>query len=231
MLHVSGLRKSFGPVKAVTDVSFTLEAGRATALLGENGAGKTTTLRLILGFLRADAGTVELGAGRVGYVPDHPVYLPWLSGHAVLELTRLALAACDRGWDSRIRNVSERILFDPALLGRRPGTYSAGNLKKFACLQSLVIEPRLLVVDEPFSALDPPSIKRMREVFIETRDRGAAVLLSSHMLDEMVKISDDFIVLRRGEVVARDGLPGFLSRFRPGGAGEVEAGFLGLMSG
>ena len=80
MLRVSGLRKRFGPVQAVRGVSFSLEKGRTTALLGENGAGKTTTLKIILGFLKQDSGTVETAAGRIGYVADHPVFLPGSAG-------------------------------------------------------------------------------------------------------------------------------------------------------
>lgn len=231
MLRVSGLRKRFGPVQAVRGVSFSIEKGRTTALLGENGAGKTTTLKIILGFLKQDSGTVETGAGRIGYVADHPVFLPWLSGKALLDLTSRSSGLGGAKWAAEVRRLCDRILFDPALLERRPGTYSAGNAKKFACLQSLAIVPDLLVVDEPFSALDPPSIKTARDLFAETRDRGAAILLSSHMLAEMVKLSDDFIVIRQGEVVARSGLPEFLSRFRPSGAGELESAFLGLMRG
>jgi ABC-2 type transport system ATP-binding protein len=231
MLRVSGLRKSYGPVQAVRDVSFSLEKGRTTALLGENGAGKTTTLKIILGFLKQDSGTVETSARRIGYVPDHPVFLPWISGKAVLDLTSRSSGTAGPKWSARVRKLCDRILFDPVLLERSPVTYSAGNGKKFACLQSLAIDPELFVVDEPFSALDPPSIKRVRDLFAETRDGGAAILLSSHLLAEMVRVSDDFIVIRRGEVVASSGLPEFLSRFHPQGAAELESAFLGLMQG
>jgi ABC-2 type transport system ATP-binding protein len=231
MLRVNGLWKSYGPVAAVRGVGFSLEKGRITALLGENGAGKTTTLRIILGFLEKDAGTVELDAGRVGYVPDHPVFFPWLSGRAVLDLTQ-KLSGLDRPeWEPKVRGLCDKLLFDPGLLERRPGTYSAGNAKKFAFLQSLAVEPELLVVDEPFSALDPPSIKRTRDLFQEMRDRGAALLVSSHMLAEMARISDDFVVIRRGEVVARSGLAEFLTRSRPAAAADIESAFLGLIQG
>lgn len=231
MLTVNGLKKSYGTVRAVRDVSFSLARGRATALLGENGAGKTTTLKIVLGFLRPDEGTVELGAGRVGYVPDKPVFFPWLSGRAVLDLTRRSLGRRNPDWESAVREIGAKVLFDPGLLDRKPGTYSAGNLKKFAYLQALAVAPELLVVDEPFSALDPPSIRRLRDLFIEMRDGGAALLLSSHMLAEMVRISDDFIVIRRGEVAARSGLPEFLSRLRPPAAADPESAFLSLMQG
>jgi len=207
VLRVNGLWKSYGPVAALRGVGFSLEKGRITALLGENGAGKTTTLRIILGFLEKDAGTVELDAGQVGYVPDHPVFLPWLSGRAILDISRRLSAVGRPEWEPKIRGLCGKLLFDSGLLDRRPRTYSAGNVKKFAFLQSLALDPELLIVDEPFSALDPPSIKRTRDLFQEMRARGAALLLSSHMLAEMARISDDFIILRRGEAVAAPGSP------------------------
>jgi len=231
MLHVNGLGKSFGAVRALRDVTFSAGTGRITVLLGENGAGKTTTLRIILGFLRPDAGTVDCGASRLGYVPDQPAFFDWLTGRDLLDLTRRSLGAGPLRWRSRVRGLCEKLLFDPALLERRPGTYSAGNAKKFACLQGLAGGPELLIVDEPFSALDPPSVKRLRDIFLDLRDDGMSVLLSSHMLAEMVRIADDFVVLRRGEVAARSGFAEFLSRFRPADAGGLEEAFLGLMRG
>jgi ABC-2 type transport system ATP-binding protein len=231
MLRVSGLRKSFGSVRAVRDVSFTLEKGRITAMLGENGAGKTTTLKIILGFLRGDAGTVELGARRVGYIPDHPEFFSWLKGSAVLDLTARSSGAAPAVWEARVRDLCEKLLLDPVLLGRRPAAYSSGNAKKFAALQSLALAPELLVVDEPFSALDPPSIKRMRDLFVETRNTGTAVLLSSHMLTEAARISDDVVVLRRGEVAARFELGETLSPARPARGQDMESAFLSLMAG
>jgi len=231
MLRVSGLGKSFGAVRALRDVSFSIAPGRITVLLGENGAGKTTTLRIVLGFLRPDAGAVACETARLGYVPDQPAFFDWLTGKDLLDLTRRSLGSGRLKWQARVRTLCERLLFEPALLERRPGTYSAGNAKKFACLQGLAGGPDLLVVDEPFSALDPPSVKRLRDLFLDLREGGVSVLLSSHMLAEMVRIADDFVVLRRGRVVARSGLAEFLSRFRPADAGGLEEAFLGLMRG
>jgi ABC-2 type transport system ATP-binding protein len=231
MLTVNGLVKSFGAVRALDGVSFSVGRGRITALLGENGAGKTTTLRIVLGFLRPDAGAVDCGAARLGYVPDRPAYFDWLTGRDLLDLARCSLGVGRIRWQSRVRGLAERLLFEPALLERRPGTYSAGNAKKLACLQALAAAPELIVVDEPFSALDPPSVKRLRDLFLDFRDQGAAVLLSSHMLAETVRLADDFVVLRRGRVAARSGFADFLSRFRPADAAGLEEAFLALMRG
>ncbi len=228
MIEAQRLSKRFGSVQALRDVSFKLRKGTITAMLGENGAGKTTTLKIILGFLRPDSGTVIIAPGRVGYVPDRPSYFPWLDGRTILGLNAGNAAGNGGGSGAHILAVARDLLFDPALLRRRPGTYSAGNAKKFAYLQNLVAVPDLLVVDEPFSALDPPSIKSVRDVFLELRGAGKTVLLSSHMLAEMERIADGFIVLRRGTAIAHAGLREWrvLRSARPGP--DLESVFLRL---
>lgn len=211
MIEVHKLAKKFGAVEALRDVSFRTRKGAITAMLGENGAGKTTTLRIVLGFLRPDGGSVAIAPGTVGYVPDRPAFFPWLDGWTILELGRDRGRAPVSGGNGRafgasVLEAARRLLFDPALLRRRPAAYSAGNAKKFAYLQCLVLGPDLLVADEPFSALDPPSIKCVRDLLCGLRDSGKAVLVSSHMLAEMERIADAFVVLRRGQTIAHAGL-------------------------
>lgn len=218
MIEARGLAKKFGPVEALRDVSFRTRRGTITAILGENGAGKSTTLKIVLGFLRPDAGSVSLAPGRIGYVPDRPSYFPWLDGWTILELGRGGRPngrggngrANGRGsggeFRARVLAVSRDLLFDPGLLRRRPVAYSAGNARKFAYLQSLADPPDLLVVDEPYASLDPPGVKAVRDVLGRLRESGRTVLLSSHMLAEMERIADGFIVLRRGVTIAHAGL-------------------------
>jgi len=210
MIEAHKLVKRFGRVEALRGASFRTKRGAITAMLGENGAGKTTALKVVLGFLRPDAGTVTVAPGRVGYVPDRPAFFPWLDGWTILGLagTGRGGGAPGNGRDfgASVLASARSLLFDPALLRRRPAAYSAGNAKKFAYLQNLVMGPDLLVADEPFSALDPPSIKCVREIFCALREAGKTVLLSSHMLAEMERIADAFVVLRRGETVAHAGL-------------------------
>jgi len=206
MIEARRLSKKFGPVQALSDVSFKIRKGTITAMLGENGAGKTTTLKILLGFLRPDSGRVSIASGRIGYVPDRPAYFAGLDGRAILDLGRRGRGGNGSGFGARLLAVSKKLLFDPALLRRRTATYSPGNAKKFAYLQNLVDEPDILVVDEPFSSLDPPSIKGVRETLLGLRDEGGTVLLSSHMLAEMERIADGFVVLRRGTAIAHAGI-------------------------
>ncbi len=210
MIEVHGLTKRFGRVEALRGVSFKTRKGAITAMLGENGAGKTTTLKLVLGFLRPDSGTVAVAPGRVGYVPDRPAFFAGLDGWTILTLARprrdRRASGNGRGFGALVLASSRSLLFDPALLRRRPASYSAGNAKKFAYLQNLVLAPDLLVVDEPFSALDPPSIRAVRDILCGLREAGKTVLVSSHMLAEMERIADGFVVLKRGETIANAGL-------------------------
>jgi ABC-2 type transport system ATP-binding protein len=210
MIEAHKLSKRFGRVEALRDASFKTRKGTITAMLGENGAGKTTTLKIVLGFLRPDSGSVAIAPGRVGYVPDRPVFFPWLDGWTILGLARSRgghrASGNGRDFGAAVLAAARSLLFDPSLLRRHPGTYSAGNAKKFSYLQSLVLAPDLLVADEPFSALDPPSIKCVRDMLCGLRDAGKTVLVSSHMLAEMERIADGFVVLRRGETIAHAGL-------------------------
>jgi ABC-type multidrug transport system ATPase subunit len=210
MIEVHKLAKKFGSVEALRDVSFKTTRGTITAMIGENGAGKTTTLKIVLGFLRPDTGSVAIAPGTVGYVPDRPAFFAWLDGWTILRLARTngapSVPANGRAFGAAVLDAARRLVFDPGLLRRRPASYSAGNAKKFAYLQSLVLAPDLLVVDEPFSALDPPAIKGVRDTLCALRDAGKTVLVSSHMLAEMERIADGFIVLRRGQTIAHAGL-------------------------
>ncbi|MEW5902705.1 MAG: hypothetical protein AB1715_14665, partial [Acidobacteriota bacterium] len=103
-------------------------------------------------------------------------------------------------------SLSQRLGFDPSLLERKVLTYSQGNQKKFSYLQSLLISPGLLVVDEPFSALDPFSIKKTRDLFLDLRAGGKTLLLSSHLISELEKICDEFIIIKKGRIVVQENL-------------------------
>jgi ABC-2 type transport system ATP-binding protein len=206
-LQAERLVKRFGRVEALREVTFRIQKGTITAFLGENGAGKTTTIKLMLGFLRPDSGRVSLCASKVGYVPERPVFFPWLKGGEVVSATarRYGVASADAG--RRAKEYGRRLGFDFGLFGRRVDAYSPGNQKKLALIQSLLISPELLVVDEPFSALDPQAILAVRDLLMELETAGKTIFLSSHLLSELEKICADFIVIQKGRIVFRENLP------------------------
>lgn len=214
-LEVRGLAKSFGRVRAVRRADFSVRRGAVTAFLGRNGAGKTTTLRAVLGFVRRDAGTVAIDARSVGYVPEAPAFFPWLRGFDAVDLAGRA-AGLDAG-ETRVRAevLAGRLELGPELLDRRAAAYSPGNRKKLAYLLSLILRPDFLIVDEPFSSLDPPGIRAVRELVLDLRASGASVLLSTHLVREAGDLAEDFILIREGTVVVQDNV----DRCRRNGAG------------
>lgn len=206
ILSVRSLSKKYGRIEAVRNATFSLYKNKISAFLGENGAGKTTTLKLILGFLRPDSGSVDMGDWRIGYVPERPVFFNWLRGKDIIASTAQMYGIEKQKLAQKIEKLSERISFDRKLLERKVQTYSLGNQKKFSYLQSLLISPELLIVDEPFTALDPPSIKSVRELFCELKKEGRTVFLSSHLVSEVEKICDEFIIISRGNIIIQEDL-------------------------
>jgi ABC-2 type transport system ATP-binding protein len=206
-IQAERLVKRFGRIEAVRGVSFHVREKMITAFLGENGAGKTTTIKLLLGFLRPDSGVLSLRGSRIGYVPERPAFFPWLKGRDVIMMTAGKHEVPPSAVEGILKELSGGLAFDPGLLARRVDTLSPGNQKKLSYLQSLLISPDLLVVDEPFSALDPQSIHSVRDLLIDLRSAGKTLFLSSHLLFEMDRICDDFVVIRRGRIVVQENLP------------------------
>lgn len=201
LVELKNVGKSYGKIKAVSGLSFSIKRGAITAFLGENGAGKTTTIKLILGFLRPDSGQVSHKSLSIGFIPDRPVFFSWLSGQEILEITARYFGMERAELKRRVKELSPKIGFDTTLLARKVQSYSMGNQKKISYLQSLIILPDLLIADEPFAGLDPVSIKLVRDLFVELRNSGKTLFLSSHLISELEKIYDEVIIIRKGQIV------------------------------
>jgi ABC-2 type transport system ATP-binding protein len=212
ILKVRGLAKRFGPIQALSQVDFELRQGKLAVFLGENGAGKTTTLKIILGFLFPDAGSVEKIQPdlRLGYVSEQPAFFPWLKGREILELTGTLFGLNRADLDKKIKEFSARLSFDPAQLERPARSYSHGNQKKMAYLQSMLLDPDLLIVDEPFTALDPVAIRQVRDLFIRLREMGRTVFISSHLISEAEKLADRVIIIKKGKTISQVDWPEFI---------------------
>ena len=206
-LEVRGLAKRYGDLVAVAGVDLTVEPGDVFGYLGPNGAGKTTSLRMMLGLIRPTAGQVrlfgrdpQLGAaaleGVAGFV-EAPRFYPYLSGRTNLEL----LAALDGdGAASRIDEVLETVeLRDRA--GDRVGGYSHGMGQRLGIAAALLRRPRLLLLDEPATGLDPAGMRDMRRLIRRLAEGGMTVVLSSHLLAEVEEVCNRVAIIRRGEIV------------------------------
>ena len=205
-ISVSGLRKSFGSTVALDGLDLEVQTGQVHGFLGPNGAGKSTTIRILLGLVRADAGSVTLLGGdpwhdvetlhrRLAYVPGDVTLWPNLTGGEVIDLLGRLRGTLDvRRRDTLI----ERFELDPTKKGR---TYSKGNRQKVALVAALASDAELLLLDEPTSGLGP----LMEGVFTDTiRDlthEGRSVLLSSHIFAEVEKLCDTVTIIRSGRTV------------------------------
>ncbi|MFE5137894.1 ATP-binding cassette domain-containing protein [Streptomyces fagopyri] len=205
-LEVSGLHKSFGGTHALDGLDLHVEAGEVHGFLGPNGSGKSTTIRVLLGLLRADAGTVRLLDGdpwkdavelhrRVAYVPGDVTLWRNLSGGEVIDLHGRLRGGLDRG---RRAELTERFELDPTKKGR---TYSKGNRQKVALVAAFASDVDLLILDEPTSGLDPLMEEVFQRCVEEERDRGRTILLSSHILSEVEELCDRVSIIRRGRTV------------------------------
>jgi ABC-2 type transport system ATP-binding protein len=209
MLELTGVSRSFGDVRALDGVSFSVGRGRLTGFVGGNGAGKTTAMRIILGVLSADAGTVSIDGRPLdaatrrtfGYMPEERGLYPRMK--VADQLAYLArLHGFDRaGADRRARELLARLDLAPRA-DDRLDTLSLGNQQRAQIAAALVHEPSLLVLDEPFSGLDPIAVDTVMTVLSERAHAGAPVLFSSHQLDVVERLCDDVVIIAGGRIVA-----------------------------
>jgi ABC-2 type transport system ATP-binding protein len=207
IITATGLRKSFGPTRALDGLDLEVRPGEVHGFHGPNGSGKTTTIRMLLGLLRADGGTVRMLGGdpwndattlhrRLAYVPGDVTLWPNLSGGEVIDL----MGRLRGGLDKRRRDeLLERFDLDPRKKGR---AYSKGNRQKVGLIAALASDVELLLLDEPTSGLDPLMEEVFRQVIEEEQARdGRTVLLSSHILSEVEALCDRVSIIRNGRTV------------------------------
>jgi ABC-type multidrug transport system ATPase subunit len=202
-LTVDSLRRSFGDVTVLSDVSFSARAGTVTSVVGPNGAGKSTLLRIIGGLLAPSGGTVsvETPAERaVGYLPQTPAFRPQFT----LAET-LAFYADLAGVDVDPDTVLARVGLD-AVADRRVEALSGGMTRLFGIAQATIGDPPILVLDEPSSGLDPTMTEHVGDVIDGLADEGRTVLLATHELGTVDRVADTVLVLDGG-VVAAEGSP------------------------
>lgn len=221
MIEVRGLRKSFGAVKAVNDVSFSAPDGVITGILGPNGAGKTTTLRMLYTLLQPDAGEIridgidpvaqpEQARRAIGVLPDsHGLYARLTSRENIAYFGRLQ--ELDRETIRRRTDELVRALAMEDIADRRTEGFSHGQRVKVAIARALIHRPANIMLDEPTNGLDVMSTRAMRDFLRGLRKAGHCVLFSSHIMQEVAALCDRVIVIADGRVVAT-GTPDELRR-------------------
>lgn len=206
-LEVKDMRKSFGDKEVLHGISFSIESGRALGLLGRNGAGKTTTIRILMDVFRANSGTITVDGKpfhprdfRIGYLPEERGLYPKKGVQEQL----IYLAQLRGSSRSDAKRQSERWL---KRLGveeyaqRKLETLSKGNQQKVQLAQTLVCDPDLVILDEPFSGLDPVNSQILKDVIREQIEAGKLVIFSSHQMSYVEEFCEDIVLINHGEIV------------------------------
>jgi ABC-2 type transport system ATP-binding protein len=209
MLELKGLTKRYGDLEALRDLSFTVQPGEIFGFVGANGAGKTTTMRVVLGVLEADSGSVLWDGAqinfavrrRIGYIPEDRGLYPKMAVLAQLNyfgrlhgLTRHDASVASKAWLERL-GLADRG-------GSQLQALSHGNQQRIQLAAALVFAPALLVLDEPFAGLDPVAVDAMSEVLRAQADEGRPVVVSSHQLDIVERLCDRVGIINHGQMVA-----------------------------
>jgi ABC-2 type transport system ATP-binding protein len=239
LIETSHLVKRYGDKNAVNDVTFEVYPGEVFGFLGPNGAGKTTTIKMIVGLLKPSSGTVKVSGYDVqaqplqakaasGYVPDTPNLYAKLSGRELLRFVG-DLYGVDR---QQVERRSDELLrlFELDQAADDPlDSYSHGMQQKAALASALIHDPKVLVLDEPTVGLDPRSARLIKDMLRQMADRGAAVFLSTHILEIAERMCDRIGIINKGELIA----VGSMEELRALGKGEtsLEDIFLSLTGG
>ena len=209
-LSVEGLTKSFKELRAVDGIDFAVRRGEVYGFLGPNGAGKSTTIKMILGLVRPDAGSVQiLGREmakephdikrRLGYLPERVAMYPNLTAIQTLRFYAKLKGHSTQGLDELLSSVGMKEFAD-----KRVATFSKGMVQLVGFAQALIGDPEILVLDEPTTGLDPNWMRSVKDRILEANKRGATVFFSSHLLSEVEEIASRVAILNRGKVVAQD---------------------------
>jgi ABC-2 type transport system ATP-binding protein len=232
-VELDSVTKAFGPLRAVDGLSLSLRPGEILGFLGTNGAGKTTTIKMLLGFFRPDAGTVSVLGGdpcapatraRIGYMPETAYYYPYLNVH---ELLALYGGLCGMS-GSAIRQRASELIVRVGLAeagDRLLRHYSKGMLQRAGIAQALLHDPDVLILDEPFTGLDPLARIHFRDLILELKQRGKTIFFSSHELSEAELICDRVAILKRGSLV----WSGTVGEVAGSGEGNLERIFLKML--
>ena len=213
MIQVEGLKKHFGAVQALQDVSFTAGDGRITGLLGHNGAGKSTTLRVLSTVIRANAGRALIDGHdcakdplqvrrSLGVLPHASGLYAHLSGRENISYYGELHGMRGPGLKRAVDELIERLNLG-SVAERRAKGYSQGERLKVGLARALIHRPQTIVLDEPTNGLDVNAVRMLRELIRGLRESGRCVLFSSHVMQEVAALCDDIVIISHGRVVVR----------------------------
>ncbi len=215
-IETAELTKYYGKSRGIINVGLSVDEGEVFGFIGPNGAGKTTSIRILLGLIRPTSGQarifgkpVPLGGGKlyrhVGYVPSEVNYYPEMTGRDLLDYANRFYSVDYRQW---VEELSDRLQFEP---DKNIRSYSHGNLKKLGIIQAFMHKPRLVILDEPGSGLDPLIRQELFNILEEMNQKGVTIFFSTHVLEEVERICHRVAMIKEGRLIQVgpvDDLPG-----------------------
>ncbi|WP_461202821.1 ABC transporter ATP-binding protein [Enterococcus sp. N342-3-1-2] len=208
VLMLQDVSKMIGTKRIIDQASFTVEAGQIVGLLGPNGAGKTTLIRMIVGLMKHNTGTITImghsldgdfkqAIASVGAIVENPEFYNYMTGYENLQ--QYQRMAIKRGSTAELDALIAQVHLDNHI-HQKVKTYSLGMRQRLGVAQALIHQPDLLVLDEPMNGLDPKGMREFREMLHQLRDQGVSVLVSSHQLSDIEQIADHLIIVQKGKI-------------------------------
>ncbi|WP_435373740.1 ATP-binding cassette domain-containing protein [Staphylococcus nepalensis] len=198
LLSMENISKKIKRKRILKDITFSLEKGHIIGLVGGNGAGKTTLMKVILGLSNYQSGTlknhISTNQNDIGALIEAPGLYPFLTGYENMKLI-------DEDPDNKNINLIIKKLKMEDFIHNKAKTYSLGMKQKLGIALAFLNHPQLVVLDEPMNGLDPRAVKDVREAIINLREQGVTFLISSHILSELVKVTDSLLIIDKGEIV------------------------------
>lgn len=213
VIEVQNVSKRFDR-EVLAGIDLSLAEGRTLGLIGRNGAGKTTLIKIILGFLRANSGSIKIFGrerghtmGLIGYLPETPDYHLLFSGKEYL--SHLAHMAGVGDVKRRVAEVLDVVSMTDGA-SQRMNHYSKGMLQRIGVAQAILLDPPLIILDEPLPGLDPAGQKDLRDTIVKLQERNASILLCSHLLAEVEKICNDVAIIHHGRIISHGDIDNIL---------------------
>lgn len=218
-LKIENLTKTYGDFKALNHVSLEAENGKILGILGRNGAGKTTTIKSIMGIIEPEEGSITFDGIDIRKAKVSIGYLPEERGLYVNAVVKdqLLYFAMLNGMDKKVAFTEIKKLLEefkiPGYLNKKVKTLSKGNKQKIQLISAILHKPQIVILDEPFSGLDPVNIELFKSTVLDLKKSGATILFSSHRMEDVEEMCDRIVMLNKGNVVENNTVQGLINRY------------------
>lgn len=218
-LKIENLTKTYGDFKALNHVSLEAENGKILGILGRNGAGKTTTIKSIMGIIEPEEGSITFDGIDIRKAKVSIGYLPEERGLYVNAVVKdqLLYFAMLNGMDKKVAFTEIKKLLEefkiPGYLNKKVKTLSKGNKQKIQLISAILHKPQIVILDEPFSGLDPVNIELFKSTVLDLKKSGATILFSSHRMEDVEEMCDRIVMLNKGNVVENNTVQGLINKY------------------